>query len=142
MRPPPSPPYPSPQLRANLISHPTSTQSTSGSWSPLLQEALSLGPSNVTMPAVPDAVCYQLAMECCVSRGRTDEALSLLSEMEGRGLSPNEAGLCALIKGFAAGGGGVGGEGSEEEERWRGIERALGVFEELAERFQPPLRCV
>ncbi|CAM9927753.1 unnamed protein product, partial [Sphacelaria rigidula] len=111
-----------------------------GSWSPLLQEALSLGPSNSTMPAVPDAACYQLAMECCVSRGRNDEALSLLSEMEGRGLDPNEAALRALIRGFASEGrGGVGEEA--EEMRWNGIQRALGVFEELAERFRPPSRA-
>ncbi|CAN0220524.1 unnamed protein product, partial [Scytosiphon promiscuus] len=77
-----------------------------GTWSPGLQEALSLGPSHVTMPAVPDAACYQLAMECCVSRGRVDEALALLAER-----------------------------------RWRGVENALGVFEELAERFDPPSRA-
>lgn len=106
-----------------------------------------MGPSNVTMPAVPDAACYQLAMECCVARGRTDKALSLLSEMEGRGLSPNEAGLRALIRGFASESGtpGVGGAGIEAESaelKWRGVERALGVFEELAERFQRPSRRV
>lgn len=99
------------------------------------------------MPAVPDAACYQLAMECCVAGGRNDEALALLSEMEGKGLSPNEAGLRALIRGFAAEGGGrgAGGGGREAtaaaaERRWRGVENALGVFEELAERFQPPSR--
>ncbi|CAN0441737.1 unnamed protein product, partial [Ectocarpus fasciculatus] len=80
-----------------------------GTWSTELQEALSLGPSHVTMPAVPDAACYQLAMECCVSGGRNDEALALLSEMEGRGLSPNEAALRALIRGFALEGVGVDG---------------------------------
>lgn len=102
----------------------------------------------MTMPAVPDAHCYQLAMECCVAGGRNDEALSLLTEMEGRGLSPNEAGLRALIRGFAAegvgcvGGGGGGGEAAAAGQRWRGVENALGVFEELAERFQPPSRCV
>lgn len=97
------------------------------------------------MPAVPDAGCYQLAMECCVAGGRNDEALALLAEMEGKGLSPNEAGLRALVRGFAAEGGGRG-AGSRErgpeaaERRWRGVENALGVFEELAESFQPPSR--
>lgn len=111
-----------------------------------LQEALGLGPSHVTMPAVPSAFCYQLAMECCVAGGCNDEALALLSEMEGKGLSPNEAGLRALIRGFAAEG--VGGEGEGRGEageaarrRWRGVENALGVFEELAEKFNPPSRC-
>lgn len=96
------------------------------------------------MPAVPDAACYQLAMECCVAGGRNDEALALLSEMEGKGLSPNEAGLRALVRGFAAEGGGRGagdgGRGAAAERRWRAVENALGVFEELAERFQPPSR--
>lgn len=133
-------PQPLRQLRPCLvIPGITLCKQNAGSWSPLLQEALSLGPSNSTMPAVPDAACYQLAMECCVSRGRNDEALSLLSEMEGRGLHPNEAALRALIRGFASEGrGGVGEEA--EELRWNGIQRALGVFEELAERFRPPSR--
>lgn len=102
----------------------------------------------MTMPAVPDAACYQLAMECCVSGGRNDEALALLSEMEGRGLSPNEAALRALIRGFALegvvdeGGGGPAAERERAERRWRGVENALGVFEELAERFDPPSRLV
>ncbi|CAM9259970.1 unnamed protein product, partial [Ectocarpus sp. 12 AP-2014] len=119
-----------------------------GTWSTELQEALSLGPSHVTMPAVPDAACYQLAMECCVSGGRNDEALALLSEMEDRGLSPNEAALRALIRGFAlegvvadGGGGGPAAERERAERRWRGVENALGVFEELAERFDPPSRA-
>lgn len=122
-----------------------------GTWSAGLQEALSLGPSHVTMPAVPDAACYQLAMECCVAGGRNDEALALLAEMEGRGLSPNEAALRALIRGFAreglAGGdatAAVGGAAltaaERAERRWKGVENALGVFEELAERFDPPSR--
>ncbi|CAM9417070.1 unnamed protein product, partial [Laminaria digitata] len=118
-----------------------------GTWSVALQEALGLGPSHVTMPAVPSAFCYQLAMECCVDGGCHDEALALLSEMEGRGLSPNEAGLRALIRGFAAegvgdgGGGGGGGGGEAGRRRWRGVENALGVFEELAEKFNPPSRA-
>lgn len=118
-----------------------------GTWSAELQEALSLGPSHVTMPAVPDAACYQLAMECCVARGRNDEALPLLAEMESRGLSPNEAALRALIRGFAqeglgdGDGGAVGSTAAERAEmRWKGVENALGVFEELAERFDPPSR--
>lgn len=118
-----------------------------GTWSPVLQEALRLGPSHMTMPAVPDASCYQLAMECCVAGGRNDEALSLLAEMESKGLSPNEAGLRALIRGFAA----EGGIHVQEEEgvtaaevaerKWRSVEKALGVFEELAEKFDPPSRA-
>lgn len=85
-------------------------------------------------------------MEACVTTGRNDEALALLSEMEGKGLSPNEASLRALIRGFAMDGGesGVGGDvagqSTATERRWKGVENALGVFEELAERFQPPSR--
>lgn len=118
-----------------------------GTWSSVLQDALSLGPSHVTMPAVPDASCYQLAMECCVACGRNDEALSLLAEMESKGLSPNEAGLRALIRGFTAEGGThvheeAGVTAAEVAERkWRGVEKALGVFEELAEKFDPPSRA-
>lgn len=128
----------------------THTKTRAGTWSAELQEALSLGPSHVTMPAVPDAACYQLAMECCVSGGRHDEALSLLAEMESRGLSPNEAALRTLIRGFvqeglvdgsAVGSAGLGrGALTAAERRWKGVENALGVFEELAERFDPPSR--
>ena len=123
-----------------------------GTWSPILREALSLGPSHVTMPAVPDASCYQLAMECCVAVGRNDEALSLLTEMESKGLRPNEAALRALIKGFVAEGetkarGEAVGMATAERAaaaakiRWTSVENALGVFEELAERFCPPSRA-
>lgn len=123
---------------------------SSGSWSPSFQETLRRGPSHTTsLPVAPDELCYQLAIECCVSYGRLDEALGLVSQMESKGLNPNEAALRALIKGFAADGSGVTGEvagnGSPgargaAERRWRGIECALGVFEELAERFIPPSR--
>ncbi|CAN0341114.1 unnamed protein product [Ectocarpus sp. 4 AP-2014] len=101
------------------------------------------------MSAVPDAACYQLVMECCVSGGRNDEALALLSEMEGRGLSPNEAALRALIRGFAlegdvvdGGGGGPATERERAERRWRVVENALEMFEELTERFDPTSRLV
>lgn len=90
-----------------------------------------------------------------MSRGRVDEALALLAEMEDRGLSPNEAALRALIRGFAleglgdsegGGGGGLAGGAAgataaeQAARRWKGVENALGVFEELAERFDPPSR--
>lgn len=89
-----------------------------------------------------------------MASGRNDQALTTLSEMEDKGLSPNEASLRALIRGFAAegvgdgkwGGGGVGLGGDDEaavaDRRWKGVENALGVFEELAEKFHPPSRCV
>ena len=138
---------------AHAHTHTRNTKTRAGTWSAELQEALSLGPSHVTMPAVPDAACYQLAMECCVSGGRHDEALSLLAEMESRGLSPNEAALRTLIRGFAqeglVDGSAVGSAGlgrgaltaaERAERRWKGVENALGVFEELAERFDPPSR--
>ncbi|CAN0086012.1 unnamed protein product, partial [Discosporangium mesarthrocarpum] len=130
-----------------------------GAFSSLLREELILGPSHVTMPATPDALCYQardryrLVMECCVAAGRMDTSLSYLREMEARGIEPNEGCLRALIRGFGRGqgvsgfgeGGVTGGDQGGDlwaSLRWRGLERALGVFEELAERFQPPSRCV
>eukprot|EP00953_Heterococcus_sp_UTEX-ZZ885_P017961 10044-Heterococcus_DN1.PRE.1 len=78
------------------------------------------------MAPKPDRTCYEYVLDTCIAAGMKDVALKTFTAMEQRHIEPTERMYAALVRGF--------GDALE-------LESALGVWQELRERYYPPCRA-